>query len=204
MAFLNLPTTLNLPVMPALNAVQLPATLDLPAMPELGHPVFPETLALPSMPQLVAPIFPQTLDLIMFVTPLTPTWPITWTLPTTMPVKPVSATASGLLASFTPVIDRVAEMGDNATGYVGNIETMQLANYTAAEMAAEMTTGMDTSLSYLRAVGNIGILGPSALAILIGLAWITYVTLARFVISSLLVLYDLIFRLADLLANALS
>lgn len=70
------------------------------------------------------------------------------------------------------------------------LQSMEIAGYTASEMASEMTYGMGTAFDYLRAVADIGILGPTVTAILVGLGWISIVTFGKFLFKSIIVIID--------------
>jgi hypothetical protein len=71
-----------------------------------------------------------------------------------------------------------------------DLESMELAGYTASDMASELVYGMDLSFSYLRAVADVGILGPTAVSVIIGLGWIAFVTFGQFLFKAILVLID--------------
>jgi nicotinamide mononucleotide (NMN) deamidase PncC len=83
------------------------------------------------------------------------------------------------------------------------LRTMEIAGYTADEMAAEMTESMTTTFDYVRAIADIGVLGPTAASILIGLGWITIVTFGKFMFKSILVIIDVIKVLLDLVIDVI-
>jgi hypothetical protein len=78
---------------------------------------------------------------------------------------------------------------------------MTLADYTAEQMAAEMVLGMDTTMSYMRAIGDIGVLGPTAMAIIIGLGWITFVSFSKLAVKTIFMLVDVIVRIVEIIAT---
>jgi hypothetical protein len=71
-----------------------------------------------------------------------------------------------------------------------NLQSMEIAGYTASDMAAEMTSGMTTAFDYVRAITGIGILGPTVTAILVGLGWISIVIFGKFLFKSIIVIID--------------
>lgn len=70
------------------------------------------------------------------------------------------------------------------------LASMELFGYTASEMATELTDGMMTTFDYVRAIADIGILGPTAASILIGLGWITIISFAKILFKAVQVIID--------------
>jgi hypothetical protein len=216
---LDLPDTLNLPAWPqfAVPAVpepmafpnvidpvppQLPDTLNLPAVPSFPVPDIPASNTLPAIIDLKPMTFPTSLNLPDPPT-LTVNIPQTTTLPgeDDMPDRHITETSTGLLASFNPVITRAKQLNNDTQSYLGDIESMTLADYTAEQMAAEMVLGMDTTMSYMRAIGDIGVLGPTAMAIIIGLGWITFVSFSKLAVKTIFMLVDVIVRIVEIIAT---
>jgi len=83
------------------------------------------------------------------------------------------------------------------------LRSMEISGYTASEMAAEMTAGMTTAFDFVRAITDIGILGPTVTAIVVGLGWITLVTLGKFVFKSVILVIDVVKVLLDLVIDLL-
>jgi len=90
-------------------------------------------------------------------------------------------------------------MGIDVGGFAGGggpaDVDIELAGYTASELADELVTGMDVALSYLRSVRTIGVIGPTAAAMIIGIGWIAFVAFAKMVLKALFLVINLVMKL---------
>jgi len=159
-----------------------PTTLNLPPFPALIPPTFPSTLGLPEMPTLtlmsyITDVFSPVISLteqVMF-------WDAVITSSLLMPAALGEA------------------MGIDVGGFAGGggpaDVDIELAGYTASELADELVTGMDVALSYLRSVRTIGVIGPTAAAMIIGIGWIAFVAFAKMVLKALFLVINLVMKL---------
>jgi hypothetical protein len=156
-----------------------PETLNLPGCPDLEPPDFPATLNLPDWPDLTSPEFTTTLSL-----PDMPTLTITSAI--TNVFSPVISMTEALVGWDTVITtglfmseEMAGTMGLDVSGFedgsgdpTSDLDTYEIAGYTSAEMTSEIITGAELVLSYLRSVNEIGVLGPTAAALLVAFAYV--------------------------------
>jgi hypothetical protein len=150
-----------------------PEIFQCPVFPELTSPDFPATLGLPEMPELIPLSYiTEVFNSIISLTQAILLWDTVIDSSLLIPEALAAATGIG--------IDDFGE--EEGTPDLGAIE---IAGYTPAEMADELVSGMDTALSYIRGIQDIGVIGPTAVALLLGIVWIAFIAFAKIVVKSL-------------------
>jgi len=172
---------------------------DLPPAPSY----FPDHIICPSHPTLVAMTFPATLGL-----PDMPTLTVLSYI--TEVVSPIVDLTEAIM-NWDTIIDsslimpvgiaEAAGFGIDDFGEEGGAPSMdiEIAGYTATGLADELVTGMDTALSYLRGVEDIGVIGPTVATLVVGISWITFIAMVKIVVKPLLFVVHLVLEIWRLL-----
>ena len=172
---------------------------DLPPAPDY----FPDHIICPSHPTLQALTFPATLGL-----PEMPT--LTLMSYITDVVSPIVGLTEAIM-NWDTIIDsslimpvgiaEAAGFGIDDFGDEGGSPDMDIsiAGYTASGLAAELVSGMDAMLSYLRGVEEIGVIGPTVAALVVGISWITFIALVKIVLKPLMLVVHLVLEIWRLL-----
>lgn len=163
-----------------------PTSLNLPSFPPLTPPQFPSTLGLPNMP---------TLTLISYITDVfSPIISLTTSIMRWDQVITSSLFLPSELSQSTGIGVDGFEGGSGSASM-----DLEIAGYTATELANELITGMDVALSYIRSIRAIGVIGPTAAAMLIGMGWIAFVAFAKILIKVLLAVIHFVIEIWRLL-----
>jgi hypothetical protein len=154
--------------------------------PSLDDVEFPATLGLPDMPTVVAMGYiTEVFDPIISLTASILQWDTVITSALLLPQGLSGATGIGI--------------DGFQTGGSSDINTFTIAGYTAAELAGELVAGMDAALSYVRSVNSIGVIGPTAAAMVVGMAWIAFVAFAKIVTKGLMIVVHFVVEIWRLL-----
>jgi len=86
-----------------------------------------------------------------------------------------------------------------AEGEMPNLNSLEIGGYTASEMAQELTDGIDAALSYVRGLSSIGVIGPTAATLLIGVSWIALVAALKLLLGGIILLVRFFVRIWELL-----
>jgi len=176
-----------------------PGWPDLPPAPDY----FPDHITCPSHPTLQSLTFPPTLGL-----PDMPT--LTLMSYITDVVSPIVGLTEAIM-NWDTIIDsslvmpsgiaEAAGFGIDDFGDDGGSPDMDIsiAGYTASGLAAELVSGMDAMLSYLRGVEEIGVIGPTVAALVVGISWITFIALVKIVLKPLMLAVHLVLEIWRLL-----
>lgn len=172
----------NVPPVDLLETIEgeynFPSTLGLPGCPDLDVPTFPSTLGLPDMPSLTLSSYITSMySPIIELTEAIVSW-------------------DQVITSSLFLSDELRDAMGAGSGNLGDIE---LAGYTADEMVTELVTGIDTAFSYLRSITTIGIIGPTATALILGISWIFFVAFVKILVRTIFATIHLIVELWRLL-----
>jgi hypothetical protein len=193
----------------------------------IGPPMAPPPISEPEVPladifqsQQAGDFFPRTLNLPPFPTLYPPTFPSTLGLP----VMPTITILSFITTTFSPIInltenimnwnalidsalflpEELAEgAGIGVTGWAdGSGEpnvNIEIAGYTASEMADALVSGVDQALSFLRSLRAIGVIGPTAAAMIIGVGWIAFVAIVKILANAMMLVVHFVLEIWRLL-----
>lgn len=156
-----------------------------PAIPAVVSIEFPETLGLPEMPTLTLLTYiTSTYSPIISLTESIAQWDTVIELSKLLPEE--IAGAMGISASW--------EYGETP-----DLNSLEFGGYTASEMASELVGGIDAALSYIRGLSSIGVIGPTAAALLVGLTWVAFVAGMKLVLGGIMLVVRFIVRIWELL-----
>jgi len=181
---------MSLPVAPVLQPLTLPAggAYTLHKFPKLKSPKIPTTMTFSKMPKLLSDKIPTSSNFLSVPEVIT------------LPGQGAKGRGKTLADKYSPVITKVKTIVTKTQSF-GKPSTMKVRGKSAMSMTQEFSVGFMDAMNYLRAVGDIDVIGPSIAATLLGLGWVFIIMIAKMQIKSVSTLVDLAIRFFDFIVT---
>lgn len=177
---------MSLPVAPVLQPLTLPTggAYTLHKFPKLKAPKIPTTMTFSKMPKLLSDKIPTSSSFLSVPEVIT------------LPGQSAKGRGKTLADKYSPVITKVRTIVTKTKSF-GKPSTMKVRGKTAVSMTQEFSVGFMDAMDYLRAVGDLDVIGPSVAATLLGLGWIFLIMIAKMQIKAVSTVVDMVLRFFD-------